>query len=179
MVGLWTLLPALMLTATGVVLGVSEALPVPPAAAPQVAAQSPDAGGAPTSPAQAIGSAFAETGGSLSALVLPAQTGDPYELLVRTTLDNPRFWGTTRLRVSAYGGQVLDSHRGADTLPQRISEAVYPFHTAQVGGVAGRVVALTIAVGLLVVIGFGLALWQSRRTAFAGGIRGMTRIHRR
>jgi uncharacterized iron-regulated membrane protein len=177
--GLWMLIPGLALTMTGVLLGVSEALSVSPAAAQPVAAQSVDTIGPPTSLAQAIGSALAEPDDSLSALVLPTQADGPYELLVRTHLDNPRFWGTTRLRVSAHGDKVLYSHRGADTLSQRMSEAVYPFHTAQVGGVAGRVVALATAVGLLGVIGYGVALWQSRRTTFAGRMRGMTGVHER
>ena len=169
MTALWILVPAMMLTATGVVLGVSEAVPVTPAAAPPT-----DAMGPRTSPAQAIDRALASTpGGSLSALVIPVQTDYPYEVLVRTTLDNRRFWGTTRMRVSAHGDVILDSHRGAGTLPQTIGEAVYPFHTAQVGGVPGRVLALVTAVGLLVASGFGLALWQSQRAASAiGGHRG-------
>ncbi len=66
--------------------------------------------------------------------------------------------------VSASDGRVLASYNAAEPRAGRaVTDSLYAVHTGQIGGLAGRVVALAIGFCLLALIGLGVPLWWKRR----------------
>ncbi|MBS0388149.1 MAG: PepSY domain-containing protein [Proteobacteria bacterium] len=178
MFGAWFAIPALALATTGALLAVTEGWesirPGPVAAAPAAMANtsadapaSVPAGASPAAditPARAIELALARIPGSrLSALVLPGATDAAYTVWVRAPDETRRFWGTTRVHVAVRGGAIDILRSDALPLVDHTAEVIYPFHTGQFGGLAMRLIAMFLGLGLLLTAVYGLLLWNARR----------------
>lgn len=164
--GLWLGLLILPFVAAGVLLcfehGLREILegevPEP--------AFAPDSGSALISPAEALEVARARYPDSrLSVLVLPDDGKPWYRVRRRRPGDLRRNWGMSTLFVSASDGRILSDHpsTGAPT-GRRFVDTIYPFHTGQLAGVAGRALVLLQSIWLIAMIVLGLRLWRTRHT---------------
>jgi uncharacterized iron-regulated membrane protein len=172
--GLWVVIPALVVVATGTTLAVCKGLPVVdagPGAGPvsderSISAVDQRDHAVPTTTRRAIEVALAQNpGSSLSAVSLPATPRGWYEVLLHGPDVMPRFWGTTRVYVSARGEQVLSASAIPKPRIRQVSEAIYPLHCGQIAGLAGRITALCVGLALLTVFLLGFVLWRTRRTA--------------
>ena len=161
--GLWLGVPLLPFAGAGVLLcfehGLRERIGqeiVAPAAKP-----------APVrvGPAAALALAAAKhPGARLSTLVLPADGSPWYRVRQLRVDDLRRNWGTSTLFVSASEPRVLADHPAARAPAGRqLVDGLYPFHTGQLAGPAGRTFVLMQGVLLAATIGVGLALWRTRR----------------
>jgi uncharacterized iron-regulated membrane protein len=165
--GLWLGVPATMMLGAGVLLTFESSLAswlgtdrVPPELE-NVAA--PGAG--PVAPARAFTTALAQFPGSeLSGVSFPADGQPWYRIRVRQPAEWRRVYGTSVVYVAADDGRVL---RAEDALEAQTATAfmsnLYPVHTGEALGVAGRVLALTMALWLLTMLLLGVGLWLARR----------------
>ena len=169
-IGFWGSVPAVMLISAGILLafkdGIAERLaadlPVPEAHAASAAAGTP----AKLSPGTALEIAMHRyPGAALSALILPADTEPWYLVRLRVPGELPRNWGTTTLFVDAKSGAVIGNHDARRAPPGRaFVDALYPVHTGQWAGIAGRAVVLVAGAWLLTMVVLGLTLWFMRRS---------------
>jgi uncharacterized iron-regulated membrane protein len=172
--GLWVIIPALVVAVTGTTLAVCKGLAggdADPGLNPvsddrPSGASNPSDRGVPTTTRQAIELALGRNpGSSLSAISLPATSQGWYEVLLHRPDEMPRFWGTTRVYISARGAQVLSASAIRQPLIGQVSEAIYPLHTGQISRLAGRITALCVGLALILAFVLGLALWRTRRGA--------------
>lgn len=165
-VGLWIAMPLLMVFAAGFALcfddGLEQALGVvrqPPSGA---------VAGAPgtlMSPARALDIALARYPGcTLTALSMPTPQHAWYRVRVRAPGEVQRMYGTTTVFLSAATGAVLREYP-ASTAPwaRFLYDAIYPLHTGELGGVAGRSLLAVLGLALLTMGVFGIRLWLTRR----------------
>lgn len=172
--GLWVAIPALVVAVTGTALAVCKGVPVvdtgpgtsPISADRLIGVADPSERAVPTTIRQAIELALEQNPGSrLSAILLPAAPDGWYQVLVHRPDEMPRFWGTTRVYVSARGAQVLSASVIRQPVIGQVSEAVYPLHTGQIARLAGRITVLCVGLALIMAFVFGLVLWRTRRRA--------------
>lgn len=163
-VGLWGALPALIVVLAGAALTQADALDE----AINVTEPTPDNVDSivetPVGLAEAIETALAEYPGSeLIAISLPSETRQWYRFRLKAPGEMPRLYGATRVYVGL-GGDVLMSHDAANSSAnERLSEALYPLHTGQIGGLPGRLINFAVGIWLLVMAYFGIRLWLTRR----------------
>jgi uncharacterized iron-regulated membrane protein len=163
-VGLWIAMPLLVVFAAGFALcfddGLEQAL--------GVVRQSPSravASGTPMSPARALDIALARYPGStLTALSMPTPQQPWYRVRVRAPGEVQRMYGTTTVFLSAATGAVLLEYP-ASTAPwaRFLYDAIYPLHTGELAGVAGRSLLAVLGLALLTMGIFGIRLWLVRR----------------
>jgi uncharacterized iron-regulated membrane protein len=163
-IGLWVAVPLLIVLAAGVALrfddGIERALGVaraPPSSAPA---------GYGITPAQALDIALARFPGStLTALSMPTSAGAWYRVRVHAPEEVPRMYGTTTVFVSAANGQILREYPAReDSFARSFYDSLYPLHTGELGGLAGRWFLLSMGVSLLVMGVYGIRLWLARRS---------------
>ncbi|MCE3284087.1 MAG: hypothetical protein K0R70_343 [Steroidobacteraceae bacterium] len=103
-------------------------------------------------------------GSELSGVAFPADGQPWYRIRVRQPAEWRRVYGTSVVYVAADDGRVL---RTEDALDAETATAfmsnLYPVHTGEALGVAGRVLALTMALWLLTMLVLGVGLWLARR----------------
>jgi uncharacterized iron-regulated membrane protein len=167
LIGLWGVVPALVVIAAGILLAFEHDLesalhaeiPVPSWSA-KIAT-----GGTTISPGQALSTALSRfPGATLSALDMPQEDAPWYLVRVRASDDLMRNWGTTLIFVSADDGRVLSEHTSQTASAGRsFVDFIYPLHTGQIGGTVGRSLLVLIGIWLITMIFFGLKLWYSRR----------------
>lgn len=123
------------------------------------------AAAAPVSPSAAIRAGlrtFPEA--EFSGMILPFGSRQVYQVHLRREGEPPQTHGATRAYVSANAGQVIGIYDPTEAPPaNRFMGLLFPIHSGQIGGVAGRVIVLGIAIWLLTMIGLGLSLWSARR----------------
>lgn len=130
----------------------------------------PNSGHIASGPATAAGAALAiadarHPGSALSAIVLPSADAPWYVVRQRRPGDLRRNWGTSSLYVAAAGGRVLaDRPAAAGPGGQRAADLIYPVHTGQAAGIAGRALVTLLGVWLAATCILGLRLWLARRT---------------
>jgi uncharacterized iron-regulated membrane protein len=168
--GLGLALPALVL----IVLGIVRALDDPLSLADRFEAARPPpvpvAGNAasnvhPLALSQVLTTALALYPGSqLAGIQYPDAQTPWYSVRLTQLNDVRRYFGTTIVYISSRDGSVLKNY-DATLMPLgvRIWDAVYPLHTGEIAGVAGRGLVLLIGLLLLVLMGFGLSLYVLRR----------------
>lgn len=164
--GLWFAAPALLLVSAGVVL-VFEApfdgLAAPWAPAPERAAST--GSGGEVSLAQALTTAGAlYPQARLAAVETPSPQSPWYKVRFRQAGDARRVFGTTTVYVDAHGGRVLADY-DARRAPwgRKALTALNPLHTGEIGGFAGRVIAVGVGLWLLTLASLGVVLWWTRR----------------
>lgn len=163
-IGFWGALPALVIVLSGVALTQADVLADGLGVqqkTPEIM-QAPDIAAIPLD--QAIETALAEyPGASLVAINLPSDSRPWYRFRLNAPGEMPRLYGATRVFVGL-DGAVLLRHDAAHSAPnERITEALYPLHTGQIGGLAGRLLNAATGAWLLSMIILGLQLWSARR----------------
>jgi len=118
-------------------------------------------------PGEALAIAAAQHPGSrLSMFALPGDDEPWYRVRQRRPGDLPRNWGTSTLFVSAADGRILGDHPASEApAGRRLVDTIYPFHTGQMAGTAGRVLVLLQGIWLIAMIVLGLQLWRTRRAS--------------
>jgi uncharacterized iron-regulated membrane protein len=171
-VGLWLAVPALLFVSAGVIRAYDDPLAehfenTRPAPTEAEAAREPVSAAA--SPGEALRTALRlYPGSTLSALEFPDEHAPWFTVKVNQAHDLRRISGTTTVYVSSRSGRVLanyDTH--AMPVKTRLWDAVYPFHTGEIGGVAGRCLVSLIALWLITMISLGVSQWLARRHATA------------
>lgn len=164
--GLWLAIPGLCIVTAGVLLAfddVTESLLHPgPDDPPPIPASAPRIGFA-----QAVGAALSRyPGAALSGVGFPSSGNATWKVTLRQRGELQRAYGRTRVFVSAVDGHVVADF-DALTAPstRRFLDLVFPFHTGEMGGLAGRLAVMTIGLWLITMIVLGIALWRARRPA--------------
>lgn len=164
---------ALLLIGSGIVRALDDPLGLAErfeAARPPPAADSPAALRPPTL-SQVLTTALALYPGSqLAGLSYPDDENPWYAVRLTQLHDVRRYFGVTIVYISSRDGTVLKNY-DATRMPLAVRswDAVYPFHTGEIAGVAGRCLVVLIGLSLLVLMGFGFTLYLRRRRAQAAG----------
>lgn len=97
-------------------------------------------------------------------MILPFGSRQVYQVHLRQDGEPPQTHGATRLYVSANTGRVIGMYDPVQAPPaNRFMALLFPVHTGQIGGLAGRLVVMGIGIWLLTMVGLGLSLWSARR----------------
>ena len=166
MLGLWIAVPAFITISAGVLLAFDDGLeglfkaeiPAP-------------AGVMPVSdnrikPSVALAAALAPyPGATLSGFSLPGEDTSWYKVRLRAKGEIPRIWGLTTVYIDAHDGRVLSAYdaRQAHGPARLVLDTIYPLHTGQIGGIAGRILQLLIGLWLIAMAGLGISLWWTRK----------------
>jgi uncharacterized iron-regulated membrane protein len=165
--GLWLAAPAILLVLVGCLLAFDDTVEAwlgADRASPAIAADATALGVAPD---VAIATAMARyPGATLASVNLPSDASPWYRVRVRQAGELRRVFGRTSIFVDRRDGRVLLDQAAADATPgTRLFEALYPVHTGEAGGIAGRVLVLVLGLWLATMIVLGLSLWLARRAA--------------
>lgn len=163
--GLWLVVPALVLVATGTMLRFETSVGA------LVGAQSPSL---PTVPDRAGDVGFAAAvrsalgaipGSTLTAVSFPTPDDATYRIRVRAPDEIRRAYGASVVLVDANDGQVRGVYPIAEAeAPRALMSALFPIHTGEVGGLAGRLLALVLGLWLAAMVVLGVLLWFRRRS---------------
>ena len=167
--GLWLAVPALCVVTAGVLLAfdnLTESLlhPGPEEPATIHSTIPPRIGFA-----EAIKSGMVRYPGSeLSGVSFPSPENATWKITLKQRGELQRAYGKTRVFVSAVDGRVI-ANFNALTAPRarKFLDLLFPFHTGEMGGLAGRLAVMTIGIWLITMIVLGLALWQARMSSRA------------
>lgn len=162
--GLWVAAPALLTVAAGTMLvfsGAAETIVKPPTV---------EAPGSEGMGEQDIGFARAVVaaqqafpGTRLSGVNLPSEDTRFYKVRLLQPGESRRVYGTTTVFVRADNGLVAARHDAlADGPARSFVDGLFPFHTGEMGGLAGRLAVVAIGLWLLTMICLGLTLWRRR-----------------
>ena len=116
-------------------------------------------------PGAAIATALGRYPGStLAGAAFPDDENPWYRIRVLQPEESRRVFGTTTVFVGARTGQVLGDFNALTAPPARkFMDTLFPIHTGEIGGLAGRLGIVVIGLWLLTMIVFGVSLWLSRR----------------
>lgn len=165
--GLWLALPAVVIVGAGVLLTFESSLTralgldtTPPELQQVAAPASP-----PVASAKAMEVALAQyPGAALSGVSFPSDGQPWYRIRVRQPDEWRRVYGTSVVYVAAADGRLL---RRENALQAPAATAfmsnLYPVHTGEALGAAGRLVTLGIGSWLLTMLVLGFGLWWARR----------------
>lgn len=163
--GLIGALPALVLVGAGGLLaygdGVAKLIGAAPVALP------PRPGHAVVGFAQAVETAQRAIPASrLTAVSFPKAGDATYRVRLRAPGEWRRAYGASYVLVDAVTGQVRGVFpASAAPWPRRAYDTLFPVHTGEAGGLAGRVLALCTGLWLAAMIVIGVRLWWLRRPA--------------
>lgn len=167
--GLWLSVPAIVLVSAGTGLAFEHTVErwlgladTPPELASVVAPQ-----GEPVRPHAAFAAALGRfPGAELSGATFPTAERPWYRIRLRQSGEWRRTYGTTVVYVAAADARVLRVEDALDAPPARaLFSNLYPIHTGEALGEAGRVLVLATACGLLATVTLGVSLWAARRRA--------------
>jgi uncharacterized iron-regulated membrane protein len=163
--GLWLAVPAILLVATGTMLrfatGIGEMAGVEQPSLPSIPPSDDQPIGFATAAQAALG---AIPGSTLTAVTFPTGGDATYQILVRAPDEIRRAYGASLVFVDANNGRVRGAYPIAEADGRRAFMSVlFPIHTGEVGGLAGRLVALTLGAWLATMVGLGVLLWLRRR----------------
>jgi uncharacterized iron-regulated membrane protein len=116
-------------------------------------------------PGTAIATALARYPGStLAGAAFPDDENPWYRIRVLQPEESRRVFGTTTVFVGAQSGQVIGDFDALTAPPARkFMDTLFPIHTGEIGGLAGRLGIIVIGLWLVTMIVFGVSLWWSRR----------------
>ena len=168
--GLWLSVPAAIFIVAGILLAFDDAIEsaLIDESAPAALTRAPvlqKLKQAPVAPELALQKALnLYAGATLAGMKMPTRETPWYRVRVRQPDEWRRVFGTTTVYVSAVSGEVLLNENAFDASPsQRFLDILYPIHTGEIGGLAGRVLDFTVALWLLAMLGLGLSLWWTRK----------------
>lgn len=165
--GLWLALPAAVSVLCGTLLvfegGVSRLVGAPSYAPTLVEAATPTA--AKVAPGQAIETALARYPGStIAGVAMPSAEEPWYRIRVRQPDELRRAYGVTTLFVSASSGRIIGDFSAFEApLARKFMDLLFPFHTGEAGGTAGRFFVVAIGLWLATMVALGIGLWWTRR----------------
>ncbi len=163
-VGLWAVVPALVIAATGTLMkfedGVSSLI-----GAEGVELPANPAAGPPVGFAEAAKAATGAVPGSTLTQVAWPKDGDAtFYTRVNAPGEIRRAYGDTRVLVDANDGTVRGVFPIGEAEPARaFMSALFPLHTGEAGGLVGRLLSIAVGVWLVTMIVAGLMLWLKRR----------------
>jgi uncharacterized iron-regulated membrane protein len=166
-VGLIAAIPALALIGAGTTLvfesGVRDLLgAAPPRIAPQPSSEPPRVGFAAAT--QTALDVFPNS--RLTAVKMPTAADATYEMHVLATDEIRRAYGTSVVFVDSMTGHVRGVFpANAAPAARAFVDGLYAVHTGEIGGLAGRLIVLSLGFWLLAMIGLGISLWVSRRNS--------------
>ena len=169
-VGLWAVVPALVIAATGTLLkfedGVGGLI-----GAESVSLPATPPAGDPVGFATAARAALAAIpGSSLTAVAWPKADDATYRIRVRAPGEIRRAYGNSIVLVDANSGAVRGAYPIAQADPARaFMSALFPIHTGEAGGIIGRLLSIAIGLWLVTMIVAGTLLWFKRRKPRARG----------
>lgn len=169
--GLWAAPLALVTVACGVLLAFERGTETLVGAAqvrpPKI---TEPAAAAPVGPSVAIQAALERyPEADFSGMILPFGSRQVYQVHLRQEGEPPQTHGATRVYVSANTGRVIGIYDPAEASPgNQFMAFLFPLHTGQIGGIAGRLVVLSLGIWLLTMIALGLSLWWARRKLKSG-----------
>lgn len=166
-IGLWVAVPAFITISAGVLLAFDDGLEGLFKAAIPAPAASSSTSEDWIKPSIALSTALTQyPGATLSGFSMPDSDTPWYKVRLRAKGEMPRIWGLTTLYVNAHDGRVLSHYdaRQAHGPARLMLDTIYPLHTGQIGGAAGRIVQLLIGLWLMTMIGIGISLWWTRRS---------------
>lgn len=169
-VGLWAVVPALVIAATGTLLkfedGVGDLIGAKAVSLPA----NPPAGD-PVGFATAARTALAAIpGSSLTAVSWPKADDATYRIRLRAPGEIRRAYGNSIVLVDANSGAVRGAYPIAQAEPARaFMSALFPIHTGEAGGIIGRILSIAIGLWLVTMIVAGTLLWFKRRKPRARG----------
>lgn len=165
-VGLWAVIPALVIVATGTLMKFEDGVGTMVGEAPVTLPANP-VSGPPIGFATAATVALAAIPDStLVQVAWPRQDDATYRVRVRAPGEIRRAYGGSIVLVDANTGAVRVVHPIADAEPARaFMSALFPIHTGEAGGLIGRLLTLAIGLWLIVMIAAGGLLWLKRRRA--------------
>lgn len=162
-IGLWAVLPALAIVSTGVISvfsgGFERLIGATTPAVPAIVTHGPD-----RPFAQIVGAALARhPAARLSGVSFPGAGEATYRVTLLQPGEPRRAYGTTTVLVRRdTAGVVADDDARAAAPARRIAALVFPLHTGELGGIAGRIAVLLIGLWLLSMIVIGASLWWVR-----------------
>lgn len=101
---------------------------------------------------------------AFSGVTLPTAGEPTFRVRLLQPAEWRRVYGRTFVEVSARDGRILhveDALAAART--RRFLDALYPVHTGEAGGPAGRIIALCAGAGVLAMLVLGIRLWSLQR----------------
>lgn len=163
-VGLWAVVPALVIAATGTLMKFEDGLGAMVGETPVTLPANPVT-------APPIGFATAATvaltaipGSTLVQVAWPREGDATYRVRVRAPGEIRRAYGGSIVLVDANTGTIRAVHPIADAEPARaFMSALFPIHTGEAAGLIGRLLTLAIGLWLIVMIAAGGLLWLRRR----------------
>lgn len=174
-VGILSLLPLLVLAATGTAIGFEDqaeslvekvATPVPVRPVPHVIPREPMSGAVAITPDQAVAIARAMIPGTIvNRMQMPRYGG-----VFRVSLENPRdrIGGDNMVAIDPSSGSVLSSVRSSDLSPTTrmlaVNEAV---HTGDIWGMPSKLFVCLASVIVPVQVISGMLVWLRRRKSYA------------
>ncbi|GAC1439528.1 MAG: PepSY-associated TM helix domain-containing protein [Thermoanaerobaculia bacterium] len=164
--GLWLVVPALCIVTAGVLLSFDDTIE-------RLLHASPDepaghrSGALRVGLAQATGTALARyRGAAVSGIAFPSTANATWTITLKQPGELQRAYGKTRVFVDATDGRIVADLNALDAKPaRRFLDLLFPFHTGEMVGRAGRVAVLIVGVWLFSMIVLGIALWWTRRAA--------------
>ena len=162
--GLWLIVPALLIAATGTLLKFPDALAgLPGAEKPALPPVAP--AGKPVGFAVAVNVALRTLPGSrLTSVKFPTADDATYSVRLQTPDEIRSAYGGSIVLVDADDGALRGSYPITKAPPAaRFANSIVPIHTAQFAGPIGRIILFIIGLGLNAMIVFGLLLWVRRR----------------
>lgn len=169
-VGLWAVIPALVIAATGTMLkfedGVGDLI-----GAQSVSLPANPPVGDPIGFATAARAALAAIpGSSLTAVTWPKANDATWRIRLRAPGEIRRAYGNSIVLVDANSGAVRGVYPIAQAEPARaFMSALFPIHTGEAGGIIGRLLSIAIGLWLVTMIVAGTLLWLRRRKPRARG----------
>lgn len=163
-VGLWAIVPALVIAATGTIMKFEDGFGGLIGAAPVTLPDNPVAG-LPVGFATASSAALAAIpGSSLTQVAWPKGNDATYRIRVRAPDEIRRAYGGSLVLVDANNGKVRGTFPIAKAEPARaFMSTLFPIHTGEAGGIVGRVLSIAVGLWLVTMIVAGVLLWTRRR----------------
>lgn len=167
--GFYSLIPALIIAATGLVFFWPPKIPGPPVmrsdstVAPNASLVAAVAAPATTPLDRAWQTTSAEIPGAARMMLSPANDKEGV-IYVYAYKDDETYYGYDVLQFDRYSGRLLDHHKNADKSRfQRLVETNYDVHVGAIGGLTGKIIAFVaslICAGLPVT---GFLIWWLKR----------------
>jgi uncharacterized iron-regulated membrane protein len=162
--GLWAVLPALAIAASGTMLKFEDGVgTLVGASQVELPANLPN--GDPVGFAAAARVALgAFPGGTLTQVAWPKADDATYYIRVRARGEIRRAYGGSMVLVDANNAAVRGVYPIAEAEGGRaFMSALFPIHTGEAGGIVGRLLSVAIGLWLITMIVAGVLLWMKRR----------------
>ena len=165
MLGLWIGVLAALTVSAGTMLVFEGGVEKLVAATPVEAPAEPLRAATPLRFAQLSQIALARYPGSkLSGISFPAAGDAAWQFRLLLPNDIRRAYSTTSLFLSGNDGRVLADFDARTAAPgRRFADILFPIHTGEIGGLAGRLGIVVVGLWLITMIVLGLSLWLKRR----------------